>query len=473
MLFHDGYCSRMTVGIYARISKDREGEGLGVERQVKECREKAESLGWTVDKVYVDNDISAYQRRKPRPQYEQLLKDIASRTVDRLIVWHVDRLHRHNAELERFLEVAGEDFEVHAVTSSPLDLATPSGRMAARILGSVAQYESEQKAKRQRSRARQDAERGVLKKGGTRGFGYEKDGRTVREEEAALLREAGRRVLLGASLRGICREWNEAGIKTVTGKPWTSPVLRGMLLRPKNAGLREHKGVILAEGDWGTIFTREEHGELRAVLTDPTRRTNGGSFRRTYLLTGLLYCGQCGSRMMARPTGDHARSYVCASSTLGTGIKCYARVQAEPLEEMVREAVLHVFDTQDFGKALGGTDTEQAMHKQTEEVRRLEKAVAELEDDYRVHGIITRQDYLNSRERLVARRDSAQHELSGMVRQAVGVGDWGDLRAMWSEQGHEWHRAVVESVVERVVVGAGRRGYNRFDPSRVKIEWRS
>jgi site-specific DNA recombinase len=91
-------------GIYARISSDREGDQLGVRRQVADCEELAERLGWSVVDRYVDNDVSAY-RGKPRPEYRRLLEDIGGRQVDAVVVWHADRLHRHPRELEDFFEV--------------------------------------------------------------------------------------------------------------------------------------------------------------------------------------------------------------------------------------------------------------------------------------------------------------------------------------------------------------------------------
>ena len=46
--------------IYARISSDVEGSGMGVARQVEDCQRRAKELGWTVAEVYQDNDFSAY-----------------------------------------------------------------------------------------------------------------------------------------------------------------------------------------------------------------------------------------------------------------------------------------------------------------------------------------------------------------------------------------------------------------------------
>lgn len=42
------------VGIYARISQDREGDGLGVARQLDDCREEAARRDWQVAEEYVD-----------------------------------------------------------------------------------------------------------------------------------------------------------------------------------------------------------------------------------------------------------------------------------------------------------------------------------------------------------------------------------------------------------------------------------
>ena len=42
----------MGAGVYVRISDDREGLGVGVARQEKDCRKLAEERGWQVTEVY-------------------------------------------------------------------------------------------------------------------------------------------------------------------------------------------------------------------------------------------------------------------------------------------------------------------------------------------------------------------------------------------------------------------------------------
>src|SRR5690625_3774762 len=88
--------------IYVRISRDREGAGLGVDRQENDCRDLAARLGWTIVATYTDNDLSAYSG-KPRPGYLAMLEDVKAGRVNAILAWHTDRLHRKNAELEEFV----------------------------------------------------------------------------------------------------------------------------------------------------------------------------------------------------------------------------------------------------------------------------------------------------------------------------------------------------------------------------------
>nr|MBA3368633.1 recombinase family protein [Geodermatophilaceae bacterium] len=90
--------------IYARQSLDRSGEGAAVERQIADCRKLAESRGWDVLDVVSDNDISA-SNGKARPGYQRVLTMIESGSVDRVVVWAVDRLTRRMRDLEDVVDL--------------------------------------------------------------------------------------------------------------------------------------------------------------------------------------------------------------------------------------------------------------------------------------------------------------------------------------------------------------------------------
>ncbi|MFJ7340943.1 recombinase family protein [Streptomyces sp. NPDC101110] len=51
------------VGVYTRISRDDEGEALGVARQQRDCERLADLRSWQVVKAYEDNDVSAFKRK--------------------------------------------------------------------------------------------------------------------------------------------------------------------------------------------------------------------------------------------------------------------------------------------------------------------------------------------------------------------------------------------------------------------------
>jgi len=299
--------------IYVRISRDREGAGLGVKAQEVDCRELAERLGWEIVFRHTDNDLSAYSG-KPRPGYRALLEEIRDGKIDAVLAWHTDRLHRSPVELEEYVALCeAHDVVTHTVKAGHIDLSTPSGRLVARQLGSVARYEVEHSIERMQRAKLRSATAGKWK-GGRRPFGYEADGVTVREDEARMIREGTAEMLGGVSLSGLARRWNEAGSVTTTGTPWTMSAVRRVLARPRNAGLMEHKGRVVGEAQWPGIVPEVQWRALVGILSDPTRRTTPGPTRR-WLGSGIYLCDVCSGPMISTTAGNAARcGYRCKNA---------------------------------------------------------------------------------------------------------------------------------------------------------------
>jgi site-specific DNA recombinase len=302
----------LKVALYCRISRDRVGAGLGVQRQEEDCRALAAQLGGTVVTVYTDNDLSAYSG-KPRPGYRRLLDAMDAGAIDAVVTWHTDRLHRSPVELETYIATSERHtIATHTVKAGPIDLTTPSGRLVARQLGAVARYEVEHSIERQK-RAKLQAATDGRWKGGRRPYGYEPDGFTVRAGEAAEVQSATDAILAGDSLRSLTASLNERGMLTSTGRPWSPPELRKVLLRPRNAGLMEHQGEVIGKAGWPAIV---EEGRWRAavsVLSDPSRRTSWSTGRR-WLLSGVATCGVCGGPIICtllRSSRASVPSYTC------------------------------------------------------------------------------------------------------------------------------------------------------------------
>ncbi|WP_196765514.1 recombinase family protein, partial [Mycobacterium avium] len=163
-----------SAAIYARISADVEGTGLGVARQLEDCRKLSADRGWPVGDEYVDNDVSAFSG-KPRRQYARMLADLASGGRDGVIVYTWDRLHRGPVDWEEFVALweSGGVRDVAPVTAD-IDLGNDDGLFMARIFAAFAAKESGRKSARIRRKMLQNAEQG-LPHGSVRPFGYEDD----------------------------------------------------------------------------------------------------------------------------------------------------------------------------------------------------------------------------------------------------------------------------------------------------------
>jgi DNA invertase Pin-like site-specific DNA recombinase len=463
-------------GLYARISQDRGGDELGVKRQMHDCQELATNRGFEVVGEYVDNDLSA-SSGKTRPEYDRLLADVAAGRVNVVVAWHPDRLYRRALDLEAFIatvEAAGAG--VATVRAGEVDLATPTGRMVARIVGAIAQGEAEVKGDRQRRKAREMAEAGKPGGGGDRPFGYERDRMTIREAEAAEIRGAVAHVVAGASLRSVVADWNRRGVKTTRGGSWVLQTARAVLVSPRIAGLREHRGEVVGRAVWAPIISEPEHERLVAILNDPSRRTTTSNARKYLLGGGFLRCGLCGTAMVARPNDRGARRYACPKPPIAEG--CGRTFQiAEPIEELVRDSLLAALD----GPAL-------------EEARRVRANAADadeldLADELAgVHGRINAlaaafaegsmplDAYRAATRKLDARRDALRRSLA--ARTPVGAvldlpDDAGGLQAWWGAASLTERRELLGLVIERVDLAPAVRGRNRFDPDRVSIVWRA
>ena len=301
---------RQACCIYCRISEDKEGAGLGVTDQEQDCRELADKLGMEVIAVFTDNDRSAYSG-KPRPGYEDMLRLLGTGRVSAVLAWHTDRLHRSPIELEHYITVT-ENIPTITVKAGTLDLATPHGRLVARQLGALARYESEHKAERVARAVQRRVFNGGAH-GGRRRFGFEKDGLTIRADEAAEIVKAAEAVLAGRSLASIVRDLNARGILTALGYRWTTQRLTQMLRRPRNAAILIYHDRDAGKAPWPAILQEDQWREVVRILADPARRSGIASNRVSALGSGLYRCGLCGSRMRIAFSGQGSkvRAYRC------------------------------------------------------------------------------------------------------------------------------------------------------------------
>lgn len=462
----------VTAGIYARISSDPDGTRLGVERQISDCEALAARLGWSVADVYVDNDISAWSG-KARPEYRRMLDDVKNRVINGIVVWHPDRLTRHPRELEELISLVEDvgNVRIETVTAGDYDLSTSAGRSVARIVGAIARKDSDDASTRLRRKHAELAAAGKVAGGGPRPFGYTKDRLQVVAEEAAIVREMAARVLAGDSLRSIAVDLNARGIRTSQGNEWDSSGVKRVLMSPRVSGRREYRGEFF-EAVWPPIITPEQSDRLRRKLGSRTPRDRRAP--RRYLLTGgLLRCGRCDAAMVARPDAKGRRRYVCAK---GPGQAGCGRLSAlaNPLEELITEAVLYRLDTPELAAALSDVRAQQAelagLHDQ---ITQDQAMLDELAADY-ANRRIGRSEWMAAREPIQTRIDQARRRLSRLspttpIDGYVGQADL--LRAAWTGLPLSRQQAIVRVVLDHVIARPANRGRG-FDPARFEPIWR-
>ena len=457
--------------IYCRISQDRTGQGLGVARQEADCRAWAERSGWSVAEVYTDDDLSAYSG-KPRPAYRRLLADIGAGRLDGLIVWHPDRLHRSPSELEGFIDVVDRTaLPIGTVTAGELDLGTATGRMTARIVGAVARHESEHKSERIRRKALESAELG-RPGGGRRAYGYEADKLTPKEAEAAMIREAASRLLAGDGLRTIVADWNRRGVPTASGRaPWGTTTLRTILLSGRIVGMREHHGRMVSKAEWEPILDEVTGMRVRRLLEDPGR-SNGGGTARKYLLANMVKCGNCGTVLVARPAirkGVATRRYGCVTDKGGCN---RVGIAAEPLEQLITEAVFIRLDTPALSDAVANAaDT---VGIPGGDIAAIEARMDDLAEMFAA-GDITKPEWSRARDGLVTRLEEARKSEAETVRTAASaamVAEPDVLRREWPAMSLDRRRAVLATLIDHITVAKSTRRDHKFDPGRVDVLWK-
>lgn len=482
-------------GIYVRISDDKEGRELGVERQIEDCRQHAARLGVQVYRVYKDNDIGASTRSsKPRPEYNQLLADAKAGIICMVIAYSSSRLTRRPMEHEGQIGLAEQFGTLFRYVRSPdFDLNTADGKQIARMLAANDAAEAERNGERVSRKRRQRVEQGKFG-GGTRPYGFgvevgttERPNRStgemetvplldyaqIVEAEAKVVRDCAALVLANPSvpLREIARGLNTNGIPTATGKQWLPIQVRDMLLRPRNAGILVHHDEelgkitnaageivppILPEDVWRAVVDK---------LSDPSRRTNHGGPAPKWLGSGIYLCWKCGGVLRVHGAAQHRMipAYRCAGGVHVTRV-------AAPLDRYVTEVAIARLsrpDAIDLVKvATPGVDVN-ALRVERDTLRQREKGLAEAFAD----GDISKEQLRAGTERLSARLVDIESQLNtqmAMFSPLVPLVTAADVRQKWNGLTLGAQRAAIKALMVVTVLAAPRGA--GFHPEYVRVE---
>jgi site-specific DNA recombinase len=431
--------------IYVRISKDDTDDAAGVRRQEEDCRRLALERGFDVVEVYRDNDVSAYSRR-PRPEFERLMADVAAGELDAIVAWATDRLYRRTTDLDRLVDAIG-GVEVATVKSGDVDLSNADGKLRARILADVAQHESEKKGERITRALQQRAEQGGHPTG-VRRYGYTASGAHLVPDEAAVLADAYRRILTGESLGSIVRDLNTRGVPSAHGKEWSGKALKRALLRPMNAGRTVYRGKVAGRGSWETIVDEDTFDAVAAILRDPRRGPKVGR-PPVGLLSPVLYCERCGSKMHHRYRhirGHRVPIYTCP--------KYHTQRQRDVLDRYVVEQVLDRLDALARRGRIAPPARATARDKDTALADQLGTRLDNLASLY-ADGTLDPEDFAAATRKVREQLRDVEERLArrANVAHAHRLAATGDVRNAWQALTLTAQHAILREVLARVVVG--------------------
>jgi site-specific DNA recombinase len=382
----------MRAAILCRMSTDEQGASLS--DQEAEGRSFAAAQGWPVVEVYAEAR-SGYKPGTARPELDRMLRDAAAGRFDVLVVWRLNRLSRQKrtksaAAIVWQLEDLG--VQVHSLKeqSTGVDMVDDLLRVVASHQGAA---ESKVKSEdTQRGKLRSIKQRGVFH-GGFAPYGYRRAGTMpspdkpqkniivyeADPERADVIAELFRRYLAGESPHQIASDFERRSVEPpkstgVSANPqarrsapvWQAATVRNLLRNPLLGGWASYKGERVKScgcvDECEHPYTRslnipalvdEDTWEAAQQQVSARRgrvfggKANGGA-SRTFLLLGLLWCQECGERLVcrkARQTNVVDR-YVCAGRrrkdcTMPT-------IPRELLDEAIRSHFVseHVVDTE-------------------------------------------------------------------------------------------------------------------------------
>jgi site-specific DNA recombinase len=435
----------------------------------------AKERDWDVAEVFADRDRSGWKQGVRRPAFEALQAAVRDRTVTAVIAYSLSRLGRRATRLHEFSELLREHGAVLALYEQQIDTSTPVGKVFFGFVASMAELESDQTSERVKSFHKFAAETGRMHTGGSRQFGYERDGTgTVVESEAVIIREVTARILSGASLRSIAFDLNDRGIKTTKGNSWSGPTLRQMLGSPRLAGRRVYEGAYF-NGTWEPILDGDVWSALQAKLDHP--RPGRPRSVQAHLLSGTAVCGICGGALKTMGfrmhNGRPFERYCCVRQP--GSVNCGGVAAAKnSLDALVRDQWLDFMSNAKLRPIEVGKSSEELGAL----VEDLKGRIDTLVEDFYVEKAVHAENFHPAYRKLQERLSDAQAAFESARRNenercvVVPLGNRQALEEWWEKATGIERRQVLKRDIARVVVNrAKHRGGNRFDPERVKIEW--
>ncbi|MDP2652210.1 MAG: recombinase family protein [bacterium] len=477
------------VGIWIRVSTEDQATGDSPEHHERRARMYAESKGWDVVEVYHLEAMSG-KSVMDYPQTKHMLQDIRGGKITGLIFSKLARLARNTRELLEFAEIFREQNADLISLQESIDTSTPAGRLFYTMIAAMAQWEREEIAERVAASVPIRAKMGKPL-GGKAPFGYQwKDSKLIPDpSEAPVRKHINELYLEHKRKRTVARILNEAGYRTRTGTKFSDTTVHRLLRDPVAKGLRRanytksmgdgKNWVPKPESEWvlipvEAIVSEDLWNRCNAILDEQQAKNKRPARRTVHLFSGLVYCA-CGQKM-----------YVPSNSPKYTCSKCRSKIPLEDLEDLFQHQLKNFFLTSDevttyLNRANEAIkEKEDLLHTLQEEQRKVQQ---EMDRVYRLYideaitpkGFGSRYKPLEERLEQIGRQiPEVQAEIDFFRIQYLSsdqiLTEARDLSSRWPDLTQAEKRTIVESITEKIAVGADEVAINLcYLPSRSEM----
>lgn len=349
----------MKVAVYARVSSEKQAENdLSISAQIKEMAKYAKRNNMTIVKEFIDEAESA--RSANRPAFQEMITQAKKKEkpFDAILVWKLSRFAR-NREDSIIYKSLLRKHGVSVISINEQVDDTPSGRLLEGIIEVIDEFYSLNLAQDTIRGLRENAMRGFCN--GTIPIGYKAkkvmDGTNQRtklepdETYAPIIQRIFKMANESIGIKEIAKILNQDGILTQKGKPWgkttisyilNNDVYIGTMVYGKNSRNPKNEEPIRIENNHPAIISKDLFFNVKESLMQRSSAiTHPRRVASDYLLSGLIYCGKCGLKMI----GSSAKSgqffyYACQNySKRGKHVCNMKMINRDEIEILVIEQI--------------------------------------------------------------------------------------------------------------------------------------
>lgn len=295
--------------VYARYSSHNQ-QDQSIEGQISAAQRYAEAKGYTIIKEYCDRAKTGTNDN--REEFQKMLADTAKKQFTVIIVWKVDRFGRNREEI-MFNKYRAKKNGVRVEYVAENIGNGPEGVILESLFEGMAEYFSIQLSQNVKRGLYESAKK-HLTLNGCVPFGYMTGpDKTyhINPDEAPVVKKIFEMYANGQTESAISRFLNEKGYRTRHGNPFGKSSLNSLLRNEKYIGTYIYKDLIRDEDAMPAIIDKETFAKVQRMLKRNKRMPSHSWNYSDYLLTGKIYCGDCGATMVGKAGTSHTGKKHC------------------------------------------------------------------------------------------------------------------------------------------------------------------